>query len=408
MDSLTQIILGAATGELAGGKKIGRKAMLWGAVGGTIPDLDVLFGGIFKMVGWMDEMDALAFHRGISHSIFFAVLAPLILGRMLAWHYQNPNRRYVSFIGSVFIYGLIGLAVNFVFFEAGGRVINVKALMGTLLLGVPVVWLLYRRFFKRELSEVNASWKGFAMVFFWSIFTHPLLDCCTTYGTQIFQPFSDFRVGFNNIAVADPIYTVPFAICIILAAFFLKKYPIRKYLSIIGLVVSSCYLTWTVTNKFSVDQVIESSLAEKNIDYTRYMSSPTIFNNFLWNCVVETDSVYYQSLYSTLDKEPKIPKWNIYPKNRALIDGHEGDKSIRTLQWFTSGYYNVVQRSVDTLQLSDLRFGTIGEEATSPDDFVFKFYLVEKDGVLEAFQSGDRPPIEEDTFAKFFERIKGK
>ena len=41
MDSLTQIVLGAAVGEAVLGKKIGSRAMLWGAIAGTIPDLDV-------------------------------------------------------------------------------------------------------------------------------------------------------------------------------------------------------------------------------------------------------------------------------------------------------------------------------------------------------------------------------
>ena len=44
MDSLTQIVLGAACGEATLGKKIGNKALLFGAIGGTIPDLDVFVG----------------------------------------------------------------------------------------------------------------------------------------------------------------------------------------------------------------------------------------------------------------------------------------------------------------------------------------------------------------------------
>ena len=74
MDSLTQITLGAAVGEVVLGKKVGNRAMLWGAVGGTIPDLDV-FSNFFT-----DEITALAFHRGITHSIFFSVFAPFALG----------------------------------------------------------------------------------------------------------------------------------------------------------------------------------------------------------------------------------------------------------------------------------------------------------------------------------------
>ena len=41
MDSLTQIVLGASVAEAVGGKKLGNKAALWGAIAGTIPDLDV-------------------------------------------------------------------------------------------------------------------------------------------------------------------------------------------------------------------------------------------------------------------------------------------------------------------------------------------------------------------------------
>ena len=68
MDSLTQIILGAAVGEVALGRKAGNRAMLWGGIAGTIPDLDV-FANFFT-----DEMTALAFHRGFMHSLFFATL----------------------------------------------------------------------------------------------------------------------------------------------------------------------------------------------------------------------------------------------------------------------------------------------------------------------------------------------
>ena len=50
MDSLTQITLGAAVGELTLGRKIGNRAMMWGAVAGTIPDLDVLAGFFMKDV----------------------------------------------------------------------------------------------------------------------------------------------------------------------------------------------------------------------------------------------------------------------------------------------------------------------------------------------------------------------
>lgn len=39
--------------------------------------------------------------------------------------------------------------------------------------------------------------------------THAVLDACTTYGTQLFWPFSDQRVAWNWISVVDPLFTVP-------------------------------------------------------------------------------------------------------------------------------------------------------------------------------------------------------
>ncbi|WP_026777651.1 metal-dependent hydrolase [Polaribacter sp. Hel_I_88] len=72
MDSLTQIVLGAAVGEAVLGKKIGNKAMLYGAIAGTIPDLDVI-SSFFT-----DTVSALEIHRGFTHSIFFSlVFAPI-------------------------------------------------------------------------------------------------------------------------------------------------------------------------------------------------------------------------------------------------------------------------------------------------------------------------------------------
>jgi inner membrane protein len=76
MDSLTQIVLGAACGEIALGKKIGNKALLFGAIGGTIKDLDVFIGKLL----YTNKIQAMAFHRGFMHSLLRAVLATFVFG----------------------------------------------------------------------------------------------------------------------------------------------------------------------------------------------------------------------------------------------------------------------------------------------------------------------------------------
>eukprot|EP01093_Parvamoeba_rugata_P011442 TRINITY_DN3145_c0_g1_i6.p1 TRINITY_DN3145_c0_g1~~TRINITY_DN3145_c0_g1_i6.p1 ORF type:complete len:100 (+),score=9.68 TRINITY_DN3145_c0_g1_i6:125-424(+) len=78
MDSLTQIVLGAAVGEAVLGKKVGNKAMLYGAIAGTIPDLDVITRY------FLDTVTATEWHRGVSHSIFFSIMFAPIFG-WLVW-----------------------------------------------------------------------------------------------------------------------------------------------------------------------------------------------------------------------------------------------------------------------------------------------------------------------------------
>ncbi|MFV0572272.1 MAG: metal-dependent hydrolase [Xanthomarina gelatinilytica] len=78
MDSLTQIVLGAAVGEAVLGKKVGNKAMLYGAIAGTIPDLDILASYV------TDTVTALEIHRGFTHSIFFSIFFAPIFGWLVS------------------------------------------------------------------------------------------------------------------------------------------------------------------------------------------------------------------------------------------------------------------------------------------------------------------------------------
>lgn len=68
MDSLTHIALGACIGEAFFEKGFGKKAMLWGALSQSIPDID------FLAASWSTPAENLLAHRGFTHSIVFALL----------------------------------------------------------------------------------------------------------------------------------------------------------------------------------------------------------------------------------------------------------------------------------------------------------------------------------------------
>lgn len=92
MDSFTQIVLGAAVGEAALGRRVGNKAMLYGAIAGTIPDLDVLSGY------FVDTVTALEIHRGLTHSLLFAVLGGLFFGWFVSLWEKRANWKQWSWL----------------------------------------------------------------------------------------------------------------------------------------------------------------------------------------------------------------------------------------------------------------------------------------------------------------------
>ena len=84
MDTLTHIALGACIGEAFAGKQLGKKAMLWGIVAQSFPDVD------FFAATWLNTADNLLAHRGFTHSLLFALLLSILLG-LLAEQLHRPH-----------------------------------------------------------------------------------------------------------------------------------------------------------------------------------------------------------------------------------------------------------------------------------------------------------------------------
>jgi inner membrane protein len=100
MDSITHIALGACMGEVFAGKQLGKKAMLWGAMAQSIPDID------FINSFWMDTPSSLLAHRGFTHSLLFCVLiTPLFALTAAYWHRPHNIKlfKWMIFFGAVIL-----------------------------------------------------------------------------------------------------------------------------------------------------------------------------------------------------------------------------------------------------------------------------------------------------------------
>lgn len=98
-------------GEAFAGKKLGKKAMLWGAMAQSAPDIDFLTGF------WMDTPSNLLSHRGFTHSFLFcALITPLMALIAEKWHRPHNIRlgKWLLFFGGViFIHILIDAFNNY-------------------------------------------------------------------------------------------------------------------------------------------------------------------------------------------------------------------------------------------------------------------------------------------------------
>ena len=96
MDSLTQLTFGAACGEAVLGQKVGRKALVWGAVLGTLPDLDVFIplGG---------PVNDFVYHRGFSHSLILLALSSPIIAGLISRIHPETKRYYRGWVLLAFL-----------------------------------------------------------------------------------------------------------------------------------------------------------------------------------------------------------------------------------------------------------------------------------------------------------------
>lgn len=332
MDSLTQIVLGAAVGEAVLGKKVGNRAMLWGAVAGTIPDLDVLIRF------FTDTVTAIEWHRGFSHSIFFSIVFAPIFG----W----------------------------------------------------LVWKLNRK------SEAN--FKDWSWLFFWGLFTHPILDAFTTWGTQLFWPFKT-RLAFQNIFVIDPLYTIPFLVFLILAMCQKKTSPKRRKYNRSGLIVSSSYLLLTLILKGIAYQKFTNSLKKQGIVYKAIDTRPTPFNTILWTANIDAGDAYLIGNYSFFDSDEI--DFTSYPKNHNLLGELEtNDKVVRLID-IAGGWFTITEKD-GTLFFNDLRFGLISLDP-SEEQFAFTYRLYIENDTIQVTEEPKYNTDAKKLFSALWERVWG-
>ena len=260
MDSVSQLAMGAGVAHVVLGPVIGRRALVIGAVLGTVPDLDVI-------VRYDSAVDSFTRHRSWSHSLIVLTLAAPLFSTALRWFMQARTH--------------------------AGR------------------WLL-------------AVWLA--------LITHPLLDACTVYGTQLWWPLDRVPSAWGSMFIIDPLFTLP-----VLAGAWIAwrtTVPVRAWrASAVGLLVGGAYIAWSMVAQQQARAVAVADLAARDIEHRAVLVAPFPFT-LLWRYVVLTDDGYREGYHSLLDRSTAIT-WRTYAKGDDLAGRLDDASDAGRLRWFT-------------------------------------------------------------------------
>ena len=335
MDSLTHIVLGGCIGEAWAGKQVGKKALLWGALSQSVPDVD------FIAAFWMKPVPELLAHRGFTHSLLFGAIMTFFLA-LVAERWHRPHditlKKWMFFLGS-------------------------------------------------------------------EILIHLLLDACNAYGVGWFEPFSHYRISFHTLFVADPLFSIwpaiSFAAILILKTSNKNRVRWAKW----GIGLCMAYLVYAFYNKISIDREVNRIAAKQKIEYSRYFTTPTPLNNWLWFAVLQNDSGYYTSYRSVFDSKETMEFRHFY-RNDSLLRPFEQGDDVRMLKRFSQGYYTAEMWS-DTLVFNDLRFGQIIGWEDPSARFAFHYFLQYPNDNELVVQRGRFAGWDREAIQFLIKRIKG-
>ena len=175
-----------------------------------------------------------------------------------------------------------------------------------------------------------ASFLGYA--------THGLLDACTSYGTQLFWPFSNERVTWNNISIVDPLFTIPI---LILVGTAIKTR--KKLFSFFAIGWATFYLSLGfVQYERALSTAIELAHSRGH-NVERLTLKPSFGNLILWKSIYQHEEKFYVDAIRTARSSTWCSGENIrifdYQYHLPNLDkDSQQRKDIERFRWFSQDY----------------------------------------------------------------------
>lgn len=200
--------------------------------------------------------------------------------------------------------------------------------------------------------------------------THALLDACTTYGTQLFWPFSCHRVAWNNIAVIDPLYTLPILLGVVLG-FRRRSTTIAR----VTLAWIFLYPALGFVQQQRVEAVAHTYLSEHLDEQTlasvlSVEAKPSFGNIVLWKIIIETEhefqvdairlGPFQSSSQARVYRGDRVKKLDLDRDLPWLDPSSQQAKDLERFRWFSGGF--IAMDPVHENRVIDIRYSMLPDE----------------------------------------------
>ena len=215
-------------------------------------------------------------------------------------------------------------------------------------------------------SQRRSSYWHWCHLCFWALITHPLLDICTSYGTQFWAPFSDKRLAIDAIAIIDPLYTLPLLLAIIIGN--CRRFSLRgrRHFAMAMLIITTLYLGLGYWQGHRAVVLARQQLAVHQHNYREVRATPTLFNIWLWRVIArDNDGNLQLGMVSTIAPQP-ITFQELKRPDDPLVAKALQNNRAKIFRWFAMDMISIdIERHQGgtCVLLHDQRYGMIVEPA---------------------------------------------
>jgi len=222
------------------------------------------------------------------------------------------------------------------------------------LVALPLAWLFWRRGDRRHFG----LW---CLCAYLALATHPMLDLCTTYGTQLLAPISNARFGLDWIGIIDPFYTL--VLITTLVGCVLRRRTGHSNstwrVAVAGMVLSTGYLFYGALNHHWAMARIHQHARQHGHQVLAARAIPNVGSLFVWRLIYRTESGHYVGRTNTRFGRPA--KFVHLPiETGPLVRKADEQRLIQIFRTFTMGWarpYILPGKSGPRVVYDDLRYG---------------------------------------------------